>query len=68
MTKKNNNVTMLLYEIWQRFTCVSRKGAAAIYRVPPIRGLIYTGSGDPPSLLYNVYRVTARGKLAGVWR
>jgi hypothetical protein len=52
MTKnKNKYVTMLLYEIWQKFTCVSRKGVAAIERVPPIRGLIYTGPWDPPSLL-----------------
>jgi hypothetical protein len=49
--KIKNYVTMLLYEIWQKFTCVSRKGAAAIYRVPPIRGLIYTGPWDPPSIL-----------------
>jgi len=44
MTKnKKNNDKLSLYEIWQTFTCVSRKGATVIYRAPPISGLIYTG-------------------------
>jgi len=59
---------MLHYEIWQKFTCVSRKGDVAIYRVPPIRGLIYTGPWDPPSLLYNGYRVTPGDRVAEKWR